>query len=82
MFSGNAVERSHHLAGILPYITASIIMELLAAIPTLAKMKKSAMEWLNLCRLCDMRRGITLVQVWESLLDLKVSAEVLKGRFY
>ncbi|RDU60490.1 preprotein translocase subunit SecY [Helicobacter marmotae] len=42
MFSGNAVERFSIISlGIMPYITASIIMELLAAtFPTLAKMKK------------------------------------------
>jgi len=42
MFSGNAVSRLSIISlGIMPYITASIIMELLAAtFPTLAKMKK------------------------------------------
>lgn len=42
MFSGNAVERLSIISlGIMPYITASIIMELLAAtFPNLAKMKK------------------------------------------
>ncbi|MCH5322759.1 MAG: preprotein translocase subunit SecY [Helicobacter sp.] len=42
MFSGNAVERLSIISlGIMPYITASIIMELLAAtFPELAKMKK------------------------------------------
>lgn len=42
MFSGNAVERLSIISlGIMPYITASIIMELLAAtFPTLAQMKK------------------------------------------
>ncbi|MDE7255888.1 MAG: preprotein translocase subunit SecY [Helicobacter sp.] len=42
MFSGNAVERFSIISlGIMPYITASIIMELLAAtFPALAKMKK------------------------------------------
>jgi preprotein translocase subunit SecY len=42
MFSGNAVERLSIISlGIMPYITASIIMELLAAtFPTLGKMKK------------------------------------------
>ena len=42
MFSGNAVERFSIISlGIMPYITASIIMELLAAtFPNLAKMKK------------------------------------------
>jgi preprotein translocase subunit SecY len=42
MFSGKAVERLSIISlGIMPYITASIIMELLAAtFPTLGKMKK------------------------------------------
>ncbi|MCI7485345.1 MAG: preprotein translocase subunit SecY [Helicobacter sp.] len=42
MFSGNAVERFSIISlGIMPYITASIIMELLSAtFPALAKMKK------------------------------------------
>ncbi|WP_455939760.1 preprotein translocase subunit SecY [Helicobacter fennelliae] len=42
MFSGNAVERLSIVSlGIMPYITASIVMELLAAtFPTLGKMKK------------------------------------------
>ena len=42
MFSGNAVERFSIISlGIMPYITASIIMELLAAtFPNLGKMKK------------------------------------------
>lgn len=42
MFSGNAVERFSIISlGIMPYITASIIMELLSAtFPGLAKMKK------------------------------------------
>lgn len=45
MFSGNAVERLSIISlGIMPYITASIIMELLAAtFPNLGKMKKSVM---------------------------------------
>ena len=42
MFSGNAIERFSIISlGIMPYITASIIMELLSAtFPSLAKMKK------------------------------------------
>lgn len=42
MFSGNAVERFSIISlGVMPYITASIIMELLAAtFPTLGKLKK------------------------------------------
>ena len=43
MFSGQAVERLSIISlGIMPYITASIVMELLAAtFPNLAKMKKA-----------------------------------------
>ena len=42
MFSGNAAERFSVISlGIMPYITASIIMELLAAtFPNLGKLKK------------------------------------------
>ena len=42
MFSGNAIRRMSIISlGIMPYITASIIMELLAAtFPSLGKMKK------------------------------------------
>ena len=42
MFSGNAVERLSIISlGIMPYITASIVMELLAAtFPALGQMKK------------------------------------------
>ncbi|PUD43797.1 preprotein translocase subunit SecY, partial [Helicobacter pylori] len=42
MFSGNAVSRLSIISlGIMPYITSSIIMELLSAtFPNLAKMKK------------------------------------------
>jgi preprotein translocase subunit SecY len=42
MFSGNAISRLSIISlGIMPYITASIIMELLSAtFPTLAQMKK------------------------------------------
>lgn len=42
MFSGNAIERLSIISlGIMPYITASIVMELLAAtFPTLGQMKK------------------------------------------
>jgi preprotein translocase subunit SecY len=44
MFSGNAVKRMSIIAlGVMPYITASIIMELLAAtFPTLGEMKKDS----------------------------------------
>ena len=52
MFSGNAVERLSIISlGIMPYITASIIMELLAAtFPTLGQMKKERDGMVNICR--------------------------------
>ncbi|MGP1580457.1 MAG: preprotein translocase subunit SecY [Wolinella sp.] len=65
MFSGNAVERLSIISlGIMPYITASIIMELLAAtFPSLAKMKKerdSMVKYMQIVRYATV--GITLVQ--------------------
>lgn len=53
MFSGNAVERLSIISlGIMPYITASIIMELLAAtFPNLGKMKKERDGMQNICKL-------------------------------
>jgi preprotein translocase subunit SecY len=65
MFSGNAVERLSIISlGIMPYITASIIMELLAAtFPDLGKMKKERdgmVKYMQIIRY--MTIGITLVQ--------------------
>ncbi len=65
MFSGNAVERFSIISlGIMPYITASIIMELLAAtFPSLAKMKKerdSMMKYMQIVRYFTV--VITIVQ--------------------
>ena len=65
MFSGNAVERLSIISlGIMPYITASIIMELLAAtFPTLGKMKKERdgmQKYMQIIRYTTI--GITLVQ--------------------
>jgi preprotein translocase subunit SecY len=66
MFSGNAVERLSIISlGIMPYITASIIMELLAAtFPELGKMKKDGKDgmqkYMQIIRY--MTIGITLVQ--------------------
>ena len=52
MFSGNAVKRMSIIAlGVMPYITASIIMELLAAtFPKLGEMKKDSQGFQNICR--------------------------------
>lgn len=57
MFSGNAVERLSIISlGIMPYITASIIMELLAAtFPALGKMKKERMGCKNICKSSDIQ---------------------------
>lgn len=65
MFSGNAVERFSIISlGIMPYITASIIMELLAAtFPSLAKMKKerdSMVKYMQIVRYLTV--AITIVQ--------------------
>ncbi|MCX2717336.1 preprotein translocase subunit SecY [Helicobacter sp. MIT 21-1697] len=65
MFSGNAVERFSIISlGIMPYITASIIMELLAAtFPNLAKMKKERdgmQKYMQIVRYVTI--GITIVQ--------------------
>jgi len=65
MFSGNAVERLSIISlGIMPYITASIIMELLAAtFPTLAQMKKERdgmVKYMQIIRYATI--AITIVQ--------------------
>jgi preprotein translocase subunit SecY len=65
MFSGNAVERLSVISlGIMPYITASIIMELLAAtFPNLGQMKKERdgmVKYMQIIRYATI--AITLVQ--------------------
>ncbi|MDD2828166.1 MAG: preprotein translocase subunit SecY [Sulfuricurvum sp.] len=65
MFSGKAVERFSIISlGIMPYITASIIMELLAAtFPTLAQMKKERdgmVKYMQIIRYATI--AITIVQ--------------------
>lgn len=57
VFSGGAAERFSIISlGIMPYITASIIMELLAAtFPNIGKMKKSVIVCKNICKLSVMR---------------------------
>ncbi len=65
MFSGNAVRRLSIISlGIMPYITASIIMELLAAtFPTLGQMKKERdgmTKYMQIIRYATI--GITLIQ--------------------
>ncbi|MBL0686217.1 MAG: preprotein translocase subunit SecY [Sulfurospirillum sp.] len=65
MFSGNAAERMSIISlGIMPYITASIVMELLAAtFPTLGKMKKERdgmVKYMQIIRYATI--GITIIQ--------------------
>ena len=65
MFSGNAVERLSIISlGIMPYITASIIMALLAAtFPSLAQMKKERdgmVKYMQIIRYATI--AITIVQ--------------------
>ena len=65
MFSGNAVERLSIISlGIMPYITASIIMELLAAtFPTLGQMKKERdgmVKYMQIIRYATI--AITIIQ--------------------
>lgn len=65
MFSGNAVERLSIISlGIMPYITASIIMELLAAtFPALAQLKKERdgmVKYMQIIRYSTI--AITIVQ--------------------
>ena len=65
MFSGNATERFSVISlGIMPYITASIIMELLAAtFPNLGKLKKERdgmQKYMQIIRYATI--GITIVQ--------------------
>ena len=65
MFSGNAAQRMSIISlGIMPYITASIVMELLAAtFPALGKMKKERdgmVKYMQIIRYATI--GITIVQ--------------------
>lgn len=65
MFSGNAAERFSVISlGIMPYITASIIMELLAAtFPNLGKLKKERdgmQKYMQIIRYATI--GITIIQ--------------------
>ena len=79
MFSGNAVERLSIISlGIMPYITASIIMELLAAtFPTLGKMKKERdgmVKYMQIIRYATV--AITLVQA----IGVSVGLQSLTGK--
>lgn len=79
MFSGNAVERLSIISlGIMPYITASIIMELLAAtFPNLARMKKERdgmVKYMQIIRYATV--VITLVQA----IGVSVGLQSLTGK--
>ncbi|OHE11776.1 MAG: preprotein translocase subunit SecY [Sulfurimonas sp. RIFOXYC2_FULL_36_7] len=78
MFSGNAVERMSIIAlGIMPYITASIIMELLAAtFPTLGQMKKERdgmVKYMQIIRYATI--AITIIQA----IGISVGLQSLTG---
>ncbi len=79
MFSGNAVQRLSIISlGIMPYITASIIMELLAAtFPTLAQMKKERdgmTKYMQIIRYATI--AITLIQA----IGVSIGLHSLTGR--
>ena len=79
MFSGNAVERLSIISlGIMPYITASIIMELLAAtFPTLAQMKKERdgmVKYMQIIRYATI--AITVIQA----IGVSVGLENMTGK--
>lgn len=79
MFSGKAVERLSIISlGIMPYITASIIMELLAAtFPALGQLKKERdgmVKYMQIIRYATV--GITLVQA----IGVSVGLQSLTGR--
>ena len=79
MFSGNAVRRLSIISlGIMPYITASIIMELLAAtFPNLAKMKKERdgmIKYMQIIRYSTV--VITLIQA----IGVSIGLQSLTGR--
>ncbi len=79
MFSGNAAERLSIISlGIMPYITASIIMELLAAtFPTLGKMKKERdgmQKYVQIIRYATI--FITLIQA----VGVSIGLQSLTGR--
>jgi len=78
MFSGNAIERMSIIAlGIMPYITASIIMELLAAtFPNIGQMKKERdgmTKYMQIIRYATI--AITIVQA----IGISVGLQSLTG---
>jgi preprotein translocase subunit SecY len=79
MFSGNAVERLSIISlGIMPYITASIIMELLAAtFPNLGQLKKERdgmVKYMQIIRYATI--AITLIQA----IGVSVGLQSLSGK--
>jgi len=78
MFSGNAVERLSIISlGIMPYITASIIMELLAAtFPTLGQMKK---ERDGMVKYMQIIRYATIVITLVQAVGVSVGLQSLQG---
>lgn len=80
MFSGQAVERFSIISlGIMPYITASIVMELLAAtFPNLAKMKKERdgmQKYMQIIRYATI--AITVVQA----ISVSIGLKTLEGSY-
>jgi preprotein translocase subunit SecY len=78
MFSGNAVQRLSVISlGIMPYITASIIMELLAAtFPNLAQMKK---ERDGMVKYMQIIRYATIVITLVQAVGVSVGLQSLSG---
>jgi len=79
MFSGNAVERLSIISlGIMPYITASIIMELLAAtFPELGKMKK---ERDGMTKYMQIIRYATIVITLVQAVGVAIGLQSLTGK--
>ncbi|MRJ03386.1 MAG: preprotein translocase subunit SecY [Epsilonproteobacteria bacterium] len=79
MFSGNAVRRLSIISlGIMPYITASIIMELLAAtFPSLAQMKK---ERDGMTKYMQIIRYATIVITLIQAIGVSIGLSHLTGR--
>jgi preprotein translocase subunit SecY len=79
MFSGNAVERLSIISlGIMPYITASIIMELLAAtFPSLAQMKK---ERDGMTKYMQIIRYATVVITIVQAIGVSIGLQSLTGK--
>lgn len=80
MFSGHAVQRFSIISlGIMPYITASIVMELLAAtFPNLAKMKKERdgmQKYMQIIRYATI--VITLIQA----VSVSIGLKALEGNY-